>query len=137
MKILILGEAGARPWYKGSSSERLWRWFSVGSHEELKEIATLRNVYDKKVGGELTPTHAEELWQGINRSDAVFMVGRVAQYFCMVRSPLILFKIDKFIGLPHPSGLNRQLNELSDMEIQQFINTMLEEVRRGKERGDT
>lgn len=124
-KILIVGEAGEQPWMDGQSSARLWRWFGCRSHRELEERATLMNVYEKKLYDELTVKHLLELRDAVEKHDVVFLVGRVAQKLAPLPTSHVLHRAGKYVYLPHPSGLNRQLNTLSDKMINKYVEEVL------------
>lgn len=120
--VLIIGEGGVRPWSTGPSSERLWRWFGVKTHDELKRKATLMNVFENRGVYAYSLKHFMELNKAIKESDIVVLVGRVAQDFPRIgRFRDVLWRHGKYIGVPHPSGLNRQLNTLSDDEMAAYL----------------
>ena len=130
MKILILGESGEHPWFDGQSSRRLWRWFDVNSHAELVKLATLMNVYTKKGSHDMVEKHYARLRDAIVEHDVVFLVGKVAQrqvFRDCIKLRAVLWHQDKYVGLPHPSGLNRQLNNMRDKVIREFIISMMQQ----------
>jgi hypothetical protein len=127
-KFLIIGEAGERPFEDSPSATRLRSWFDVESYEGLKSIAHLTNVYRIKDSDAHYKGHAYHVQSLIDSVKHVVLVGKVAQfkYGNDVRihsEPL--WSNDRFMGLPHPSGLNRQLNTLSDETIRDYVNTVL------------
>jgi uracil-DNA glycosylase len=131
MTRLIVGEAGECPWFDGKSSERLWRWFGFTSHDELASFATLMNVYEKKHERFINLPHIQELSDAMRKADVVFLVGKVAQSIVDCSELYIfrpLWRHDKYVGLPHPSGLNRQLNTLSDQDIRRHILGVLSHI---------
>jgi uracil-DNA glycosylase len=125
MKVLILGERGGEhPWSGGPSSRRLWRWFGFTRYEELADFATPMNVHTKKGTYETNPEYWNKLRNAIVEHDVVFLVGKVAQRHVFRDCPKlrqVLWHQNKYVGLPHPSGRNRQLNNMSDKEIHKFI----------------
>ena len=128
MKILILGESGGRPWRAGKSAEKLRRWFGVNSYDELARLATLMNVYTVRATEETSREHFAELRAAIVESDVVFLVGRVAQEEVFVRCEKlsqVYWVQNKYVGLPHPSGLNRQLNYFDETILVDLIKNKL------------
>ncbi len=125
MNVLIVGEAGGDPAFQyGRSSERLWRWFHVKDHAGLLSLARCMNVYEKR--GERTGLfqHALDIGAAMRAADIVFLVGRAAQSLSPAYSKhcfKMLWAEDRWVGLPHPSGLNRQLNGVSDATVREFI----------------
>jgi len=125
MKVLILGEKGGeRPWSGNPSSKRLWRWFGFTCYEELINFATPMNVRSSEDSSETTEARYTRLRDLIIEHDVVFLVGKVAQRHVFRDHPtlrLIFWRQGKYVGLPHPSGLNRQLNGIKDKDIHEFI----------------
>jgi hypothetical protein len=124
-KFLIIGEAGERPFECSASGERLRRWFGVSCHESLKSIAHLTNVYRQKDHGGYYPGHGRHVRALIDSVKHVVLVGRVAQLKYGMYNPEVLWSTCRLMGLPHPSGLNRQLNDLSDEQVAEYVNSVL------------
>jgi hypothetical protein len=121
MRTLIIGESGERPWIQGSSSRKLWSWFGVHTYEAFEKFATLDNVSRVKGDKHFDPMHYAKLCQLIDEHDLVFLVGRHAQKTLYREMEPVLWVRGKYIGLPHPSGLNHQLNTLPDETIRRFV----------------
>lgn len=136
--ILIIGEAGDRPWIEGSASERLWRWFGCSSYEELTKVARLENVYKRygqKRAEDVTDLgHIQDLEALCDSGEfeLVFLVGRVAQRkMCPIAHHLALvYKVhtwvhSRYVLIPHPSGLNRVLNDGGDERTREFVQAQM------------
>jgi hypothetical protein len=133
MRCLVIGESGDEAWQFGPSSQRLWRWFGVDSYASFCVLADLDNVSHRK--GECSPTTARvnELRVKALAYDPVFLVGKKAQlYVGRIVTQSILWRWNRFVGLPHPSGLNRQLNDLDELTIVQYVHCCMEEVEHAR-----
>jgi uracil-DNA glycosylase len=126
-KFLIIGEAGERPFEDSPSATRLRTWFGVTSHEGLKALAHLTNVYRCK-DHRTTPNHSKHVAALIRSVKHVVLVGRIAQlkYGHCITDKLV-WHTDNTMGLPHPSGLNRQLNGVDDAQIAEQVDKTLRE----------
>jgi hypothetical protein len=126
-KFLIIGEAGERPWYDGPAAERLWGWFNVSGYEGLKSIAHLTNVYRSKGSRVDYPGHGRHVQSLLSGVKHVVLVGKVAQlkYGQRTAHDTLWWSDNRYMGLPHPSGLNRQLNELGDDVVRDYIDIVL------------
>ena len=120
-KFLIVGEQdkeGERTFERSRSGERLRYWFSVADYDELLSIADLTNVFT-----------LDGARRDINRMIATVkytvLVGQKAQARYGIRDPSPLWATCTLMGLPHPSGLNRQLNSLADDAIRDYVGTVL------------
>jgi len=123
-KFLIVGEAGERPFEDSASGTRLRAWFDVADYAGLKSIAHLTNVYRCKDGA-TTPGHARHVQSMIDSVKHVVLVGRVAQLKYGRHHPTVMWSDDRYMGLPHPSGLNRQLNSITDEQIRDYVDGVL------------
>jgi len=125
-KFLIIGEAGENPWSAGSASLRLYYWFGVSGYEGLKSLAHLTNVYRNKGSVAQFPGHQRHVRSLIDSVKHVVLVGKVAQLkYGPHTSNKVVWCTDRQMGLPHPSGLNRQLNEIPDETIARYIDNTL------------
>jgi len=139
MRALIvgqaLGEKGGAPWsVDGPSLRRLCKWFNVKDGAELNSKFTCMNVARYAGNGIKGDKYVRDVMLegqvlvAIDRHDIVFMVGRLAQrilyYPTNVRGQ-VLWNRGKYVGLPHPSGLNIQLNSVSDDRIKEYIASCL------------
>lgn len=131
--ILIIGEAGDRPWIEGPTSQRLWMWFGCDTYEKFSKLARLENVYprygQKHVELLSDLEHIERLHLAADYAGLVFLVGRVAQRTICPLSNLsradVIWREGKYVALPHPSGLNRQLNNIDNRLVQEFVKGVL------------
>jgi hypothetical protein len=128
-RLLIVGESGEHPWAHGAASARLYGWFGVSSYEELDRIAYLANVSTRKGSKDVDPSHLWRIKLMCVVADLVFLVGRRAQETVLKLNKVtdLLVEFDKYVLIPHPSGLNRQLNDGGDAEIENFVRTVLRE----------
>jgi len=135
MQVLIIGEAGERPFYEGQSAGRLWRWFGVRDQAELVKVASLVNICPMKDFKFILPDRLESIRQLSSKADQVYLVGKFAQQYAYggstkhETSPCWTAEDYRWVGLPHPSGRNRQLNTLSDSLITYFIQGAYRERR--------
>lgn len=139
-QVMILGEAPSRhgdpqrPFSELTrAGRRLWRWFGVDSYEALTSIAHLENVFSE-------PDHDTQVgwsrWQDIKRvslqQDLVFPVGRYAQSCYRIPPSPCLVSVWRaragfwLCALPHPSGLNRDLNGVSDESVRIMVRWVIE-----------
>ena len=121
-KLLVIGESGERPWYDGKGSKRLWYWFGVSSYAELLTIADLMNVMPHKGDKTLDIQHLRKLLIAVESHDRVYLVGKRAQILVMgYYDKRLMWHEGKFVGMPHPSGLNRQVNSLDKETIRALV----------------
>lgn len=133
-KPLIIGEAGERPWLDGPSSKRLWCWFNVRDYTGLVEHFHVANASPKKGSKLIPPGHLQHVNRMIAATELIFLVGKVAQatFFPYIKPTPndVLWRGfhhgRMYVGLPHPSGLNRQLNGVDDNHIKRNISFILD-----------
>lgn len=101
-------------------------WFDASCYNGLKSIAHLTNVYRNK-DGTTTPGHSRHVQAMVDSVKHVVLVGKVAQVKYAHRIQPVLWHDDHFMGLPHPSGLNRQLNSVSDDKVRVYVDAVLRE----------
>ena len=114
-------------------ARRLWRWFGVDSREELIHSgATLVNIawYKGKKGkgdGYELNEHLVTFVQITScKYDLTFLVGKVAQEAVIgYREPKMLWRFGRYAGLPHPSGINAQLNDGGDEKVRRAVRRWL------------
>jgi hypothetical protein len=129
LRVLIVGEAGETPWADSQSARRLYGWFGVATRRELQRIAVLENVSRVKGDKTILTEHLLALRAMCELADIVFLVGKASQVALSgVKTRELYWRRGKYVGLPHPSGLNRQLNEASELAISEFIFGCLREV---------
>lgn len=114
-KVLIVGmnPSGAKKMRKGNTLNRLWEW------TDSLQIGTFSftNVsFDRGNGIKITPDY-EYINKVCKSHNKVLALGNIAS------DTLKKLEIDHF-KLPHPSPLNRQIND------QQFIDNVLEECKK-------
>lgn len=135
MKLLIVGQSGGNPAFDvGPSANRLARWFGT-TPEQLALCATMVNVADfagmlgKGDKYKMNLTKIEHAGKLAEDADLVFLVGRVAQKTFVKNVPSsMLWQTGKFRGVPHPSGINHQLNNGGDARTKQWIQDQLKEA---------
>lgn len=135
--VAVIGQAtgkeGGRPWNGNTaSSKRLYRWLGCRGWEEFDGGFYAMNVarYAGKKGKgddyELDPRRMAVAWRLSLDADLVILVGRVAQKAALgTAEPKMLWQFGKFIGVPHPSGVNHQLNDGGDARVQRFLRRRL------------
>jgi hypothetical protein len=135
-KALIVGQSARPgddvPWHMdGHSASKLCRWFAVDSCSELHEEFLCANVA-RYVGqgakGDLFKLDAEMVREAkglATLARRVFLVGKVAQRAFGFKEPFATWRSGKYVGLPHPSGVNVQLNSLPDKDIAAFVKECL------------
>jgi hypothetical protein len=126
LKALIVGESGTPPWAGGESTARLCRWFGVQGPAELRNKFMLSNIYPQKDTKVLDESHLASLVDIAMKADIVFLIGKEAQATLYGRVERPFWLREKFVGLPHPSGRNRQLNDPSiESSIVAFIKNVV------------
>jgi hypothetical protein len=101
----------------------------VSDYEGLKSFAILANVRD--ANGTERPDHVKSLQKIANSADLVFLVGKVAQRTIQrgIEHFVSCWVDGKYVGVPHPSGLNRQLNDGGDAATGAFVHAVLKSYR--------
>jgi uracil-DNA glycosylase len=137
-RILVVGQAtgkdGGRPW-ESEKPCRLYRWFGVSTYAEMKSLAHLMNVadYDGKDGkGDgwlLNRKYVMRVFRLASEVDLVFLVGHVAQWAVLGQSaPKDCCRQGQFVCIPHPSGVNRALNDGGDERVRRFVQGALKAI---------
>jgi len=78
--LLIVGEAGERPFEDSASATRLRGWLGVKDYAELKALASLTNVR-RCMDGSTIIGHEAHVRRLFEAADHAILVGRVAQKF--------------------------------------------------------
>jgi len=121
-KILVIGESGERPWYDGIGAKRLWSWFGAKSYAEMLSIADLMNVIPVKGSNVIDEHHLAKVVAAVESHELVYLIGKKAQVLITGNyDKRLMWHEGKFVGLPHPSGLNRQVNTLSKENIKALV----------------
>lgn len=133
-KPLIIGESGERPWFDGAEAKCLWNWFDVRDYTDLVEHFHVVSVVPKKGSKLIPPGHLQHVNRLIADTELVFLVGKFAQmtFFTGIKPTPddVVWKGFHngrvYVGLPHPSGLNRQLNSVDDSYIKHNVSFILD-----------
>jgi len=127
---LVLGQSlcslGGEPWERGSAAERLRLWLGCDDYADFAERFVGFNVYPYRNGRVQTSEHKEVLDKLLDEASLVVLAGKVAQEYVMHGAPgMPLWHFDKYIGVPHPSGLNRVLNTLPNEVVNEYVQSIL------------
>ena len=140
-RVMVVGQAtgrlGGRPWNGNTvCSLRLYRWLGVRDHAEFSRSCRAVNV--ARYAGRSGKGDAYEVDGGMVSTamalcrdyDLVVLVGKVAQRAVMgVEEPRMLWKFGRFCGVPHPSGINLQLNGGGDERVKKAVRRWLRGLR--------
>jgi uracil-DNA glycosylase len=134
--VMVIGQALGKhkgePWESGGSARRLARWLGLADSKDIKKVAVAANVGDyagKHAKGDkyaVNLARVRRLKKASGRMRLVFLVGRVAQR-AIFRAPetALVWRRGKYIGVPHPSGVNIQLNGGKCGEVERWVRRQL------------
>lgn len=141
--ILIVGQAThgeqGSPWRAGTSAKRLAEWLGM-TKRELAEKCSRTNVGDyagQGVKGDKCRVNLKKVERALRmakKASLVILVGRVAQRAMFKNHPLtVVWREGKYCGVPHPSGVNLQLNDVGSDRVKKWMG---EQLRRRGDAGE-
>jgi hypothetical protein len=125
-KIIVIGEKlndkhpRCRPFSRGQTARRVWKWLGYKSYREFREHADAINIIPKYLC-------SNKLDKKISKYKYIILLGRIAQravfdiHKMSIRSTRVMSRI--FVMLPHPSGLNISCNH-KDEKIIRLIESL-------------
>ena len=141
LKVVVVGQAtgrvGGKPWNGNTpSSKRLYRWLGVADYGEFMACYRPFNIgrYAGKEGkGDayvVDPASVLAIMVAVSDADLVLLVGKAAQRAVFGEMEKVTWKHGKYCGVPHPSGINMQLNHGGELRVMRVVRRWVREAAR-------
>lgn len=127
--MMIVGQSGDPPFMGESpTAKRVFLWFGARDHADLESRFMLFNVCKKRGSFEIDDAHVAHIRSiAVCDMHVVFLLGRFAQKWVYSNKPPCdaMWRRQSgatlYVGLPHPSGLNLQMNDGGDERARAYV----------------